>query len=111
MSNKDLESLYEKVLLKENFPLQQEETPLNDTSKLESGYTDEEHDILDDEDPLGEHHDDKPEKAVRELVAAVDHLIIRYQNVIDGQRTERDFFKQLEHLIPIIKGYLGKISL
>jgi len=114
--NKDLESLYEKVLLKEQENLDQigfdQSGQIHGTD--EKKREDEEFDTLNDDedvDPLEEHEDDTPKKALRELVAAVEHLCNRHQNVIDGAKTDRSFMKEIEELMPIIRSILGKISL
>jgi hypothetical protein len=100
MRNKVLESIYEKIFLRE-FGNQSDE--------------DREFDILNKEDdvvdPLDETEDDKPEKAMKELVAAVQHLLYRHQNVMDGAKTEKSFMKEMQELAPIIRATLNKISL
>lgn len=101
MRNKVLESIYEKILLREFASSQSEE--------------DKEFDILNKEDdvvdPLDETQEDDPNKAMKELVAAVQHLLYRYQNVLDGAKTEKSFIKEMQDLAPIIRATLNKISL
>jgi hypothetical protein len=101
MRNKVLESIYEKILLREFASSQSEE--------------DKEFDILNKEDdvvdPLDETQEDDPNKAMKELVAAVQHLLYRYQNVLDGAKTEKSFMKEMQDLAPIIRATLNKISL
>ena len=100
MRNKVLESIYEKILLREFASSQSEE--------------DKEFDILNKEDdvvdPLDETQEDDPNKAMKELVAAVQHLLYRYQNVLDGAKTEKSFMKEMQDLVPIIRATLNKIS-
>jgi DNA-directed RNA polymerase specialized sigma subunit len=115
MRNKELEALYEKVLLKENEEL--DPIGFNQSGQIhgteEKKRDEEEFDTLNDDedvDPLAE-DEDAPKKALRELVAAVDHLCTRHQNVIDGAKTERSFLKEVEELMPIIRSILSKISL
>ena len=100
MRNKVLESIYEKILLREFAASQSDD--------------DKEFDILNKEDdvvdPLDEPQDD-PNKAMKELVAAVQHLLYRYQNVLDGAKTEKSFMKEMQDLAPIIRATLNKISL
>jgi DNA-directed RNA polymerase specialized sigma subunit len=115
MSNKDLEALYQKVLLRENETL--DSIGISQSGHIhgtdEKDRDDKEFDILDgdeDIDPL-EEDEEAPKKALRELVAAVEHLSTRHQNVVDGAKTERSFLKEVEQLMPIIRSILGKISL
>lgn len=115
MRNKDLESLYEKVLLREHETL--DSIGFDQSSHIhgtdEKQRDDYEHDVLegDDIDPLDENDNDAPKKAIRELLAAVEHLLVRHQNVIDGAKTDKSFMKEIEHLMPIIRSLVGKISL
>jgi DNA-directed RNA polymerase specialized sigma subunit len=117
MSNKDLEALYEKVFLKENQEIL-DPVGFNQSGQIhgteEKDRDDKEFDTLngdEDVDPLEETEDEAPKKALKELVAAVEHLCTRHQNVIDGAKTERSFLKEVEQLMPIIRSILGKISL
>lgn len=109
MRNKILESIYEKILLREQENLKQSEMESEEKSDAEREF--EIFDGKDDIDPLDENDVDGPDKALKELVAAVQHLLVRYQNVIDGAKTEKGFMKELQHLIPIIRTSLNKISL
>jgi hypothetical protein len=97
MSNKDLESLYEKILLRES------------GEDIKDVSDEEEYDILNDEDPLDEDDDKIKDKAHRELIAAIHHLMHRWDNVVDGARSEKDFLKTLQQLMPEIKAILNKI--
>jgi hypothetical protein len=101
MSNKVLESIYEKILLREFA------TSLSDDDK-EFDILNKEDDVV---DPLDETQEDDPNKAMKELVAAVQHLLYRYQNVLDGAKTEKSFMKEMQDLAPIIRAILNKISL
>lgn len=109
MKDKDLVSLYEKILLKE----QEELNPINVEHPQNSD--EEEFDILNQEDdvvdPLDERDDDAPKEALKELVSAVDNLLQRHQNVIDGAKTEKSFMKEIQDLLPIIRSLLNKISI
>jgi hypothetical protein len=100
MSNKILESIYEKILLREFA------TNLSDDDK-EFDILNKEDDVV---DPLDETQDD-PNKSMKELVASVQHLLYRYQNVLDGAKTEKSFMKEMQDLAPIIRAILNKISL
>lgn len=110
MRNKVLESIYEKILLREQENLRQSEMGSEEKSDAEREF--EIFDGKDDNvDPLDENDVDRPDKALKELIAAVQHLMVRYQNVIDGAKTEKGFMKELQHLIPIIRTSLNKISI
>lgn len=91
MRNKILESIYEKIILREQERLNNFEDSEND-----------------DFDPLEDV--DNSKKDVDELVNLVRNLTIRYQNVIDGAKTEKSFFKELQDIIPMIKTALDKIG-
>lgn len=109
MRNKILESIYEKILLREQENLKQSEMESDEKSDAEREF--EIFDGKDDIDPLDENDVDSSDKALKELIAAIQHLLVRYQNVIDGAKTEKGFMKELQHLIPIIRTTLNRISL
>jgi len=114
MSNdfKKIEQIYEKFLVREvheDDVFSQNNEPKEHNPHAEEiakTFNDDEHDPLNDDDDYR-----KPQESVKRLIATAQYLIQHYENVIDGAKTEKAFFRTLGDIVNELKSSINEIDI